>query len=71
MIEIELSTLLVKFGFIGGFVLATLLFALIAGVLLAARHAEMRFDMELMEERLRDMERKAQEERDREGDHDI
>lgn len=57
MIEAGYLGILVKMGFVRGFLLAALLLALLAGVALAARYAAARLDMELMEERLRDLER--------------
>lgn len=70
MTEAGLLEVLVKMNFLEGFLLATVLFALVALVLLAARHAETRLDMELererLEERLRDLEREQDAGKERE-----
>lgn len=57
MIEMELSNLLVRFGFLGGVIIAAALLGIAAICVLAARLAVMRMDMEMMEDRLNDLER--------------
>lgn len=68
MIEIELSNLLVRFGFLGGAVIVAALVGVVAVGLLAARLAVMQLDMEMMEDRLNDLER-AMERRAWEDEH--
>lgn len=65
MVEIELAGSMVKMAFLGGFFLASLLFILIAGLIFALRQGEMRTDMELMREELRDMERELEQQKDK------
>lgn len=63
MIEMELTKLLVKSGFLGGVVIAAIMFGAVAIGLLAAYLAMMRLDMKVMEERLNELERGEQEDK--------
>lgn len=63
MIEMELTKLLVKSGFLGGVVIATVMFGTVAIGLLAAYLAMMRLDMKVMEERLNELERGEREDK--------
>ncbi len=70
MIEMELSNLLVRFGFLGGAVIVAALAGIVAIGSLAAHLAMMHTDMEMMEERLNDLER-AMERRAWENEHGV